>query len=170
MDELQEAHHELDRLQGIITRHEGFIFTIRGWLLTVIGGLLAAYYTQNIELDPVYVRIALPVVAVLFVIVEWRHVNLVESVVERVGDIEKLIADSRRPGRQGDGRWYDGPQVNDVCLEGVRPRFPKYRMTFILNLPFYLTVAVIIGLLAWALPEKGKPAQQQGSAAQQGKP
>jgi len=41
MDEMQQAHHELDRLQGIITRHEGFQFTIRGWLLTIVGALLA---------------------------------------------------------------------------------------------------------------------------------
>jgi hypothetical protein len=50
MEEIEQAHRELERLQGIITRHEEHMFTLRGWLLTVVGGLLAAYYTDNIEL------------------------------------------------------------------------------------------------------------------------
>jgi hypothetical protein len=42
MDEAQQAHHELDRLQGIIARHESHMFALRGWLLAIVGGLLAA--------------------------------------------------------------------------------------------------------------------------------
>ena len=69
MEQFEEAQHELDRLQDIVTRHEGFIFTLRGWLLTVIGGVLAAYYTGNIHLSMAVVRASLPTIAVLFLVV-----------------------------------------------------------------------------------------------------
>src|SRR5262249_12311043 len=101
MEELEEAHHEIDRLQAIITRHEGFMFTVRGWLLTIAGGLLAAYYTNNIAISEIAMRIALPVVALLFFVIESRHANLVEAVVERVATLEADIERARQPS----GRW-----------------------------------------------------------------
>src|SRR3712207_119724 len=109
MDEMQQAHHELDRLQGIITRHEGHMFALRGWLLAIVGGLLAAYYTDNIDMSELVLRIALPIIALLFLIVESRHVNLVEAVAERATTLEKRIADARQSGDQAG--WYDGPRV-----------------------------------------------------------
>jgi len=83
MVELDEAHHEIDRLQGIITRHEGFMFMMRGWRLTIVGALLAAYYTNKIAISQTALRIALPLVAPLFFVIESRHPNLVGAVIER---------------------------------------------------------------------------------------
>ena len=131
MDEIQQAHHELDRLQGIITRHEGHIFALRGWLLPVVGGLLAAYYTDNIDMSDRVLRLALPTIVLLFLIVETRHVNLVEAVVERVTTLEKRIADSRRSGKQIG--WYDGPRVSEVCQDGANRWWPRQGMTFVLQ-------------------------------------
>src|SRR6516164_4937555 len=105
MDEMQQAHNELDRLQGIITRHEGHMFALRGWLLTVIGGVLAAYYTGKIAVSETAIRAALPVIALLFVFIETRHENLVEAVADRASHVEDLIRSNRTPGAAG---WYDG--------------------------------------------------------------
>jgi hypothetical protein len=155
-DQIQEAHHELDRLQGIITRHEGFIFTLRGWLLTVVGGLLAAYYTDNIEMSEVVLKIALPGIAFLFLILELRHANLVEAVVERVTALENRIADARQPtGELGVG-WYDGPKVSEACQEGAHRWWPRHGMTFVLNQAFYVVVILIIVFATVSLPPKLK--------------
>lgn len=51
MDEMEQANHELDRLRGIIARHEGHVFILRGWLIANVGGLLAVYYTDNIDMS-----------------------------------------------------------------------------------------------------------------------
>jgi hypothetical protein len=71
MEEIDQAHHELERLQGIITRHEGYMITLRGWLLTVVGGLLAAYYTNNIEISEAVLCTALPLVTLMFLFLEY---------------------------------------------------------------------------------------------------
>src|SRR5262245_43019540 len=159
MDEIQEAHHELDRLQGIITRHEGFIFTLRGWLLTVVGGLLAAYYTNNIAISEVVVKIALPGIAVLFLLIESRHANLVEAVVERIAALEKRIggARERKTGELGVG-WYDGPKVSETCQKGANRWWPRPGMTFVLNSAFYVVVILIIVFATVSLPPKGRSA------------
>ena len=161
MNEIQQAHHELDRLQGIITRHEGHMFTLRGWLLTVVGGLLAAYYTNNIEMSEVVLRVALPVIALLFLVVESRHANLVEAVVERVTALEKRIADSRQLTGQAGVGWYDGPRVSEACQEGANRWWPRHGMTFALNQAFYLVVILIILLVTVSLPPKARSAPSQ---------
>jgi hypothetical protein len=148
---MQQAHHELDRLQGIITRHEGHMFALRGWLLTVIGGLLAAYYTRNIAITETTMRIGLPIIAVLFLFIESRHENLVEAVVERALNLEKLIASSRKSGATG---WYDGPRVSEVCAEGAGRWWPRGGMTFVLYRPFYLVVILIVIVTTIGLPKR----------------
>ncbi len=82
MEEMEQAHHELDRLESIITRHEGFILTMRSWLLAIIGGLLAAYYTDNVSMSKPLLGGALMAIAMLFLVVELKHVNLIEALVE----------------------------------------------------------------------------------------
>jgi len=154
MERVQEAHHELDRLQAIITRHEGFMFALRGWLVTVVGGILIAYYTDNIAMSEIMLRIALPTVAVLFLIVESRHANLVEAVVERVAIIERQIASSRGTGQLE----YDGPKVSEVCDAGAKRLLPHKGMTFALNQAFYAVVIVIVTVATVSLPPKEKPA------------
>ena len=156
MDEIQQAHHELDRLQGIITRHEGHMFALRGWLLAIVGGLLAAYYTENIDMNGLVLRFALLVVALLFLVVESRHVNLVEAVVERVTVLEKGIADSRRSTSQPCVGWYDGPRVSEACQEGANRWWPRRGMTFVLNQPFYFVVILTIFFATVSLPQKGE--------------
>ena len=153
MDIMEQAHHELERLQGIITRHEGHMFTLRGWLLTVAGGLLAAYYTGNIQLDAAAMRVGLPLVALLFLFVESRHANLVEAVVERATAVEHAITRARRNGGEP-ADWYDGPQVSAACLDGAKRRWPRSGMTFFLNRPFYLVVVLIILAVTLALPPR----------------
>lgn len=154
MDEMQQAHNELGLLQGIITRHEGHMFALRGWLLVIVGGLLAAYYTANIDMSAVVLRSALLAITLLFLIVESRHVNLVEAVVERVIVIEKNIIDSRRPDSQPAVGWYDGPRVSEACQEGANRWWPRNRMTFVLNQPFYFVVIVIVVFTTVSLPQK----------------
>jgi hypothetical protein len=151
MNEMEQAHHELDRLQGIITRHEGHMFSLRGWMLTVIGGLLAAYYTRNIAITEMTMRVGLPVIALLFLFVESRHENLVEAVAERAMELEKSIAAGRRSGTAG---WYDGPRVSEVCADGARRWWPRAGMTFILYRPFYLVVLLIIIVTTIGLPKR----------------
>ena len=165
-DEIEQAHHELDRLQGIVSRHEGHMFALRGWLLTVVGGVLAAYYTGNIEVDEKYMRLGLPLIALLFLFLELRHTNLVEAVVERVSALEMLITTSREKIRQGDTSWYDGPKVSEACRAGASRWLPRRGMTFVLNLPFYVVVSLISLGATFFLPQKRKPAQAPIPAVQ----
>jgi hypothetical protein len=151
MDEMQQAHHELDRLQSIITRHEGHMFALRGWLLTVLGGLLAAYYTRNIAITETTMRIGLPVLALLFLFIESRHENLVDAVAERAKELEKAIVANRRTGASG---WYDGPRVSEVCADGARRWWPRAGMTFVLYRPFYLVVILIVVVTTIGLPKR----------------
>lgn len=159
-DELQEAHHELDRLQGIISRHEGYTFTIRGWLFAVVGGLLAAYYTGNIDINKKWVQVILPVIAVFFFVVEWRHINLVDAAVKRVKELEELIAEHRNQIEKGVSGWYKGPRVNDYCGRGANRWWPG-GMTFTLNLPFYGVVILAIMFATLFLPSKVASPQPQ---------
>jgi len=152
MEQVEEAQHELDRIQGIITRHEGFLFTIRGWLITVVGGLLIAYYTDNIVMSDLAMKIALVSVTFLFWIVESQHINLIESVVERAEVIEKQIASWRQPGVEP--ARYDGPRVCEACEKGVKRWRPINKMTLQLNLRFYFVVAAIIIVVSVWLPPK----------------
>jgi uncharacterized membrane protein len=166
MDETEQAHHELDRLQGIVTRHEGHMFALRGWLLAIVGGLLASYYTENIVISGLVLRIALLMVVLLFLIVESRHVNLVEAVVERASALEKRIVDSRQSAGQASVGWYDGPRVSEACQDGANRWWPRRGMTFVLNQPFYLVVILIIILVTVSLPLKRTSAPPQAQAAQ----
>ena len=152
MDEMEQAHHELDRLQAIISRHEGHMFALRGWLLTVVGGLLAAYYTGNIAITETAVKFGLPIVALGFLFVESRHENLVEAVAARSKKLEKRIAAARRGGATTAPGWYDGPKVSQACLKGAKRGWPREGMTFILYRPFYLVVIVVIVVIITALP------------------
>lgn len=154
MDEMQQAHHELERLQGIITRHEGHMFALRGWMLVIVGGLLTTYYTSNIVMSEFVLRIFLLMITLLFLLVESRHVNLVEAVVERATAIEKQIEDSRLSEGQHVIGWYEGPKVSEACLEGAKRWWPHTGMTFILNQPFDLVVIVIVLFAAIWLPPK----------------
>ena len=156
---MQQAHHELGRMQEIITRHEGHMFALRGWLLSIIGGLLAAYYTANIDMSAVVLRVGLLVVALSFLVVELQHTNLVEAVVERVSALEKSISNSRLSTDQTSTVWYDGPKVSEACQEGASRFWPHSGMTFLLNRPFYLAVILIILLTTVSLP------QQKGSTS-----
>jgi hypothetical protein len=165
MDETQQAHHELDRLQGIITRHESHMFALRGWLLAIVGGLLAAYYTNNIDMSEVVLRIALLTIVFLFLVVESRHVNLVEAVVERVTTLEKRIVDSRQSADRDRVGWYDGPRVSEACQNGAERWWPHRGMTFVLNQPFYLVVILIIVLTTVSLPSKRESAPPQAPTA-----
>jgi hypothetical protein len=161
MDEMEQAHHELDRLQGIITRHEGFMFTLRGWLLAIIGGLLAGYYTDNVEMSKPILGTALFLIAVAFLLVESRHVNLVEAVFERVRALEALIVVSRTATA-----WYDGPKVSKACQNGACRLLPRNGMTFLLHLPFYLVVVlVVVGTTAY-LPAKRTSSPSPAAASQ----
>jgi uncharacterized membrane protein len=154
MDEMEQAHHELDRLEGIITRHEGFMFTLRGWLLAIIGGLLAAYYTDNVGMSKPILGTALVLIVVLFLVVESRHVNLVEAVVERVTALEALIFRSRYHRDQTATGWYDGPKVSEACQDGASRLWPRSGMTFALNQPSYLVVMLVIVVTTVSLPAK----------------
>src|SRR3712207_2933348 len=136
MDEMEQAQRELDRLEGIVTRHEAHMFALRGWLLAVAGGLLAAYYTANILVSEILMRLTLPAVVFLFLFLEVRHANLVEAVVERSAKLEKLIAKSRQTG----SGWYDGPKVNEACEDGAKRWLPHKGMTWMFYWPFYAVV------------------------------
>ena len=153
-EEIEQAHHEMDRLQEIISRHEGHIFALRGWLLTVEGALLAAYYTDNIEMSDSFMRLGLPLIALLFLFVESRHINLVEAVVERSTGLEMCIERSRDAILRGDRGWYDGPKVSEACQAGARRWWPRRGMTLVLNLPFYLVVILVTLFATFSLPSK----------------
>ena len=105
--------------------------------IVIFGGLLASYYTDNIVMSGLVLRIALPMIALLFLVVESRHVNLVEAVVERVSALEKRIVDSRQSAGQASAGWYDGPRVSEVCQDGANRWWPRRGMTFALNQLFY---------------------------------
>lgn len=152
MDPMEQAHHELDRLQGIITRHEEHMYVLRGWLLAVIGGLLAAYYTESIDLSPLLLRTALLAVVALFLVLESRHVNLVEAVVERAEQVERQIRRHRDAPSNDD--WYDGPRVSEACRDGAKRKWPRAGMTFLLNQWFYAAVLVVVIATTVSLPAK----------------
>jgi len=154
MDEMQQAHQELDRLQAIISRHESHMFALRGWLLAIVGGLLAAFYTDSIDMSALLLRIALLTIALLFLLVESRHVNLTEAVVERAEAVEQQITAARGSGKQAQGGWYDGPKVSEACRAGALRWWPRRGMTFLLNLPFYFVVLLIIVMTTLSLPSK----------------
>jgi hypothetical protein len=153
MDDMEQAHHELSRLQEIVSRHEGHMDSLRGWLLGIIGGLLAAYYTSNID-SVLVLRIALLLIVAIFLIVETRYVNLVESVVERVGHVEKQIRDAHRQDAKNSTNWFDGPKVNEACKRGARRRWPRGGMTFVLNQWVYYAVILVVILTTVALPAR----------------
>jgi hypothetical protein len=161
---MEQAHHELERLQGIITRHEEHMYVLRGWLLAIIGGLLAAYYTESIDLTPSLLRIALLAVVALFLVLESRHVNLVEAVVERAEQVERQIRHHRdAPGHDD---WYDGPRVSEACRDGAKRKWPKAGMTFLLNQWFYIAVLVVVIATTVSLPAKrGTASAGSGKAA-----
>lgn len=137
------------------------MFTLRGWLLAIVGGLLAAYYTENIGMSELLLRIALVAIVLLFLVVESRHVNLFEAAVERATAIERQIVESRQPGNLGAG-WYDGPKVGQACLDGARRWWPRRGMTFLLNQPFYLVVILIVVVTTLSLPSR--PASEPSAA------
>ncbi|HVO23239.1 MAG TPA: hypothetical protein VMW56_06375 [Candidatus Margulisiibacteriota bacterium] len=168
MEPIEQAHHELDRLQGIIDRHEGHMFALRGWLLAIIGGLLAAYYTENIDLGATLLRAALLLVVVLFLILESRHVNLVEAVVERATRVEEAIR--QRDTASTDQNWYDGPRVGEACLAGAKRILPKSGMTFFLNQWFYVAVVLVIVVTTVALPPKHIAASKHAAEKSSGLP
>src|SRR5260370_16778342 len=91
MDDMEQAKTELDRIQEIIARHEGRMDTLRGWLLAIIGGLLAGYYTANIEISPLGLRVALIGITILFFWLETRHVNLIYPLTYRSSTAEQQI-------------------------------------------------------------------------------
>lgn len=82
MEEMGQAHHELDHMESIITRHEGFILTMCSCLLAIIGGFLAYYYIDNVSMSKPLLGGALMAIAMLFLVVERKHVNLIEALVE----------------------------------------------------------------------------------------
>src|SRR5258708_30084218 len=127
MDDMDQATKELDRIQEIIARHEGKMDTLRGWLLEIIGALLGGYYTANIEISPLELRAALIGITVLFFWVETRHVNLIDSVIERSTIVEKQIQEARK--HQSATGWYDGPKVNETAGGGVKRGLPLNEMT-----------------------------------------
>lgn len=154
MDEMEQAHHELNRLQEVITRHERHIFALRGWLLAIVGGLLAAYYSQNIEMDEIVVQIALVLIVLLYLFIDTRHINLIEAVVKRSLDLETLIRDSRPSTGEPQAGWYDGPKLSMTCEKGAERRWPKRGMTYLMNQPFYLVVIAVVLLATLSLPPK----------------
>lgn len=161
MDPMEQAHKELDRLQGVINRHEGHMMALRGWLLAILGGLLAAYYTENIDLDATLLRVALLVVVAVFLVLESRHVNLVEAVVERATKVEEQIRHDRESPQ--DTPQYDGPRVGEACLDGARRKWPKSGMTFLLNQWFYIAVVLVVIVTTVSLPAK-RPSAASGLA------
>ena len=170
MDETEQAHRELERLQGIIDRHEGHIFTLRGWLITVVGALIAAYYAENIHLNDLALRIALPVVALLFIVMELRHINMVEAVASRATAVESGLATARRAANPG--CWYDGPLVSETCRDGAERLRPRDGMTLRLYAPVYGVIIAIIVFAMIFLPSResavaqGQPAPMQSPAVQ----
>ena len=152
MDQMEAAYRELDRIQEIISRHEGHIFSLRGWMLTVMGGLLAAYYTGNIHLQLWIVQLALPAIALLFLFLESRHMNLIESVVERAGTVEQQLREAKLSA--GRKLRYDGPRIGESCQVGAKRILPRLQMTLLLNSAFYIIVILISLVVAIGLPAR----------------
>jgi hypothetical protein len=165
MDETEQALRELERLQGIIERHEGHIFTLRGWLITVIGALIAAYYAENIHLDDLALRVALPLVGLLFIVMELRHINIVEAVASRATVVEKGMATACRAAHPNG--WYDGPRVSATCKEGAERLRPRAGMTLKLYAPVYIVIIAIIAFAMIFLPSRGSAVTQRQTAAVQ---
>jgi hypothetical protein len=70
--------------------------------------------------------------------------------------VEHRIVTSRKlPNQVGVG-WFDGPKVNETCQEGANRFLPRHGMTFLLNLPFYVAVILVIFLLLSSLPPRKK--------------
>ena len=154
MDEMAQAQRELDRLEEIVARHEAHMFALRGWLIAVVGGLLAAYYTANINISETLMQFALVIVVGLFLFSELRHENLVEAVVERITDLEQLIAESRQI--EIERGWYDGPKMSKACANGANRWLPRLSgMTGRFYGPFYGLVVVVVFLVVYFLPQKG---------------
>jgi len=151
MNETDQAFKEIEHLQEIISRHESHVFALRGWMLTVVGALLAAYYTNNIVIDVIYMRWGLPLVSVIFLLIEMQHNNLVEVIATRVLILEQNIYKARKEGLLN---WYDGPKIAECCRAGARRFLPVHRMTFILNLPFYIATVLIILVISFTMPQK----------------
>lgn len=102
-------------------------------------------------MNDLVLRISLFVITILFLIVESRHVNVVEALVERAFNLEKQISASRNTLVVN---WYDGPRVSEACQEGVKRWWPRNGMTFVLNQPFYFVVIVVILFTTLSLPPK----------------
>ena len=169
MDQMDQALRELERLQGIIDRHEGHIFTLRGWLITVVGAIIAAYYADNIQMSDIVLRVALPIVAVLFIVMELRHINLVEAVAQRAVDVENRIV-AKRESKSLYDTWYDGPKVSKACEAGATRLWPRHGMTLVLYLPVYAVIlAIVISAVVWLPPHESPNAADQAPppAAQQ---
>ena len=145
MDETDQANLEMDRIQRIISRHEGHIFSLRGWLFAAIAGSLAAYFSGNVPFGPGRFLLAIGGLVVIFLLVELRHIVLIDALVKRVGDVEILITRSRANGAFTG--WYDGPRVNTTCQQAMQLQnlLPRWRMTLKQNLVYHL------GLLAFAI-------------------
>jgi hypothetical protein len=142
------------------------VFTIRGWMLTVIGALLAAYYTENITLDKIWVQIGLPVLAVLFLLVESRHANIVEAASGRATELENEMVAARHPDGTFKPAWYNGPKIGEICREASSRGWPRMEMTFFLNLPFYIVVIAVIVVVTIFLPERKEARNNAPSASQ----
>lgn len=155
MKVMEQAHHELERLQEVIGRHERHMFAVRGWFIAIVGGLLVALYSKHFNIDEAALQIALVLLAVLFIIIDSRHVNLIDAVVDRSGALEEKIREARGTGLEDGGRWYDGPLLSEACSQGVHRWRPKEGMTFKLNLVFYCVVFIVVAVAAFLLPPKG---------------
>jgi len=154
MDEMTQAYHELDRIQGIVGRHEGHMFSLRGWLFATLAGIVAAYYSTRLPVSlPEFVIVVVALI-VSFIYAELRHVILVDALVARAGTLEKMIIAAIGPSTSS-SPWYDGPRINDVCDVAVRQVFPSLNMTLLLNLFFYYALLAAVIVLVWLLPRAG---------------
>jgi len=132
------------------------MFALRGWLLAVVGGLLVAYYTENIHISEILMQLALPIVVVLFLVLELQHEKLVEAVVDRSYELETHIACSRQPDGKMPVGWYQGPGVNKACEAGAKHWLRRINgMTWVFYRPFYIVVFLITICVALSLPQKG---------------
>lgn len=153
MDEFEQAHHELSRIQTIIDRHEGAMFSLRGWLFAAMAGIVAAYYTMAVSLSLRSFVIALCTLVLAFLYAELRHVILVDAVVTRAGRVERMIQEARASvKKQG---WYDGPKINKTCGDAVKQLVPEWRMTLVLNLFLYVAIVIAVVVIVMLLPPLG---------------
>ena len=156
MDEMEQAHHELNRIQEIIARHEGHMFSLRGWLFAALAGVLAAYYSNALELTLVKLLVVITALIFASVYAELRHVILVDAVVTRSGEVERKIADARSKASDANPRpgWYDGPKVHETCGKAVKKMIPQLGMTLVLNMFFYLALGGAVVSLVYFLPRR----------------